>query len=150
MGVFDKIAKDIFAYNLFGVLNKNKNSGGKNLQKTLSMKKYNLKVDGYEIYYTLILGSYEEFTKYYKKTYGEEWTIYCSGAVCRNLENKITFFVDTDRKDIQGTIAHEACHLSWIVNDILKLDYKGFRYSTQELQAYMIGSIVKQINKKIK
>lgn len=46
----------------------------------------------------------------------------------------------------QGTIAHEAVHISWMLNDKVNLLENGFDYSSQELQAYMVSYMVNEIN----
>jgi hypothetical protein len=47
-----------------------------------------------------------------------------------------------------GTVAHEAVHMSWLLCANNRLLLNGFKFQSQEIQAYIVGYITEQIVKK--
>ncbi len=112
---------------------------------------FKIKIKPYNMVVECLYGTYTHYKQDIMHLYGDDEPGPSAYAIVRADElNNIFLWINSESKLSQSTIAHEAVHISWIINKMCGLDHKGFRYSTQEVQAYMVGEIVEKINKKLK
>ena len=92
----------------------------------------------------VIIGNHEECHNYFKLV-GQDNLPWCNGYAAKYGYRYYIYL----NKDIYtpGTIAHEAIHVSWMLNNNAHLIRDGFTYNSQELQAYLVGYIVDEIQK---
>ena len=109
----------------------------------MSLKHKIIELTPTDICLEVLIGKKKQMVKFLKKEYGQKkshWKEMIGDSSCAVLDaNHIYIFLLND--DI-STIAHEAVHASWFLDEIVEFNYNQ---DNQEIQAYYVDYIVGEI-----
>ena len=110
------------------------------------INKFSIKLNPYPKSLLILHGTRNEVNTYLKKI--SQHILDSRGCTIGLNKNKDNYAILLDSKlCTQATIAHEAIHISWYLNDDLGLNFNS---NCDEQQTYLVAYIMNEINIKIK
>lgn len=110
------------------------------------LTKISVKLSPYPVSLLVLHGTRQEVNKYLSRI--SKFDFDSPGSSMHLYDQKDNFAICLDAKKCNhSTVAHEAVHITWFMNDHLCLNFSS---KADEQQAYLVSYIMDEINKKLK